>query len=187
MSDEFDYGFQKNIFMNEDQQIEMRLWNYIDGISDAEEKARIEVLLKTDVQWQQVYRQLLEMHQQMKDEMELEQPSMRFTKNVMDEISKAKVAPATKNYINNKFMAVLGFFFVLLIGGFVVYLFTQLNWRESNNSFELPLPNISKLNFSQYFNQQFVDIFVMLNAVLALILVDRILARKRNISKQRHG
>src|SRR6516165_5983641 len=139
--------------MNEEQQIEMRLWNYLDDFADAEEKARIEALLKRDVKWRRMYEQLLEMHQLMKDEIELEQPSMRFTKNVMDEILKVKVAPATKHYINNKLIAAIGLFFLVLIGGFVVYLFTQLNWNDTGNNIQFPLQDISKFDLSQYFNK----------------------------------
>ena len=163
----------------------MRLWNYIDNAVDAEEKMRIEALLENNLQWQEVYNQLLEMHQLVKNEIELEEPSMRFTKNVMEEISKAKVAPATNSYINKNIIGVITWFFIVLIGGFVLYMFTELNWSSTANNDQLP--DFSKFDISKYFSKEFVQIFLMINVVLALVLFDRILARKRNASKHKHG
>ena len=49
--------------MNEEQQIQMRLWNYIDGNIDAEEKSVIEYLLQSDKTWQDRYKELADLHQ----------------------------------------------------------------------------------------------------------------------------
>ena len=167
--------------MNEELQIEMRLWDYIDGNIDATEKMQIEELLRTDARWQAVYKQLLRMNQILHDDLELEEPSMRFTKNVMDEISKLKIAPATKNYINKKIINTIAAFFVLVIGGLLLYFLTQVNWSstgESSFSFD-----VGKLDVTKYLNKQAIQIIIMVNAVLALILIDKILSRKRSSSK----
>ena len=100
--------------MNENNiNMEERLWNYIDGLSAAEERSAIEQLLESNVEWHSKYRELLEVHKLLK-ETELEEPSMRFTRNVMEEISRLQIAPATRNYINKKIIYGLGAFFVAL-------------------------------------------------------------------------
>ncbi|HRO70936.1 MAG TPA: hypothetical protein PK951_11170, partial [Chitinophagaceae bacterium] len=66
---------------------EVRLWEYIDGLSSAEEKSVIEELIENNTQWRVKYKELLEV-QQLLQSSELEEPSMRFTRNVMEEISK---------------------------------------------------------------------------------------------------
>jgi len=78
---------------------EQRLWDYIDGISSPSEKTVIEQLLEANAEWRAKYHELLDVHQLMQSS-ELEQPSMRFTKNVMDEIARLQIAPATSSYIN---------------------------------------------------------------------------------------
>ena len=85
--------------MNTTPDIEQRLWEYIDGISTADEKSVIEQLLKTDAEWKAKYKTLMEIQSLLKSS-ELDAPSMRFTQNVMDEISKLHIAPAAKKYIN---------------------------------------------------------------------------------------
>ena len=85
--------------MNTQHSPEERLWDYIDGISSPQEKTVIEQLLESDTEWKAKYSELLEV-QGLLHSTELEAPSMRFTKNVMEEIAKLHIAPATKTYIN---------------------------------------------------------------------------------------
>ena len=73
--------------MNQQQNIEQQLWSYIDGLSSAEERSAIQKMIETNLEWKNKYHELIEMHQLL-NAVELEQPSMRFTKNVMEEIAK---------------------------------------------------------------------------------------------------
>jgi hypothetical protein len=176
-------NFFKRKIMNEEYKIEMRLWDYIDGLVTAEEKMQIEELLKNDLQWKQVCGQLLEMHQRIKEDVQLEEPSMRFTKNVMEEISKTKIAPATKKYINRKIITGIAAFFIILIGGLLIYGFAEINWTQTNNASSFDL---SKFDISKYLNQPVLNIFWMCNVVFALILLDRYLSGKRKRNQHKH-
>src|SRR5690349_8004057 len=82
-----------------DEGMEARLWAYIDGLS--EEASLIEKLVAENREWKEKYAELLDVHQLM-GATELEEPSLRFTKNVMEEIARYQIAPATKEYINKK-------------------------------------------------------------------------------------
>jgi hypothetical protein len=156
--------------------IEKQLWDYIDGLSSSEERTSIERLLQTNLEWKNKYQELLEVQQLIKSS-ELEQPSMRFTKNVMEEIAKLHIAPATKNYINNRIIWGIGAFFITLIVGFLIYGFAQMDWNFQDNS--KPLVDLSKVDLSRIFNNNFVNVFMMVNVVLGLVLLDRVLANKR--------
>src|SRR5580765_1072239 len=112
--------------MNTEINIEDRLWNYIDGLTEGEEKSSIELLLESNIQWQRKYKELLEINQLLRSS-ELEEPSLRFTKNVMEEIARYQIAPATKAYINNKIIWGIGIFFITLIIGFLIYGFGQVD------------------------------------------------------------
>ena len=162
--------------MNEQQNLEKQLWDYIDGLSSHEERASIEKLLQSNIEWKNKYHELLEV-QQLLQSSDLEQPSMRFTKNVMKEIVKFQIAPATKNYINNRIIWGIGAFFITLIVGFLVYGFAQMDWNFQDDS--KPLVDLSKFNYGRFFNNNFVNVFMMVNVVLGLVLLDRVLANKR--------
>ncbi|MEI9908477.1 MAG: hypothetical protein WDO71_01670 [Bacteroidota bacterium] len=156
--------------------IEERLWNYIDGTSSAEEKSVIEKLLQSDAEWKAQYGELLEVHQLMQSS-ELEAPSMRFTKNVMEEISKLHIAPATKTYINKNIIRGIAIFFITLIVAFLVYGFGQINWTAKGET-NLPV-DLSKVDYSKIFNNTYMNAFMMINVILGLFLLDRFLANKR--------
>src|SRR5688572_24627755 len=162
--------------MKQPENIEQQLWSYIDGFSSREEKTAIENLIASNLEWKHKYHELVEVHQLM-NASELEQPSMRFTKNVMEEIAKLHIAPATKNYINKKIIWGIAAFFITLITGFLIYGFAQIDWNDKSNS-TLPV-DLSQVDFSKIFNNSFVNGFMMVNVLLGLVLLDRVLANKR--------
>lgn len=155
---------------------EERLWEYIDGLSSQEEKTVIEQLLESNAAWKAKYKELLEV-QQLLQSSELEAPSMRFTKNVMEEIAKLHIAPATRNYINKKIVWGIGAFFITLIVGFIAYGFGQIDWSAQGDT-KLPV-DLSKVDYSKMFSNNFVNAFMMINVILGLFLLDRYLANKR--------
>ena len=169
--------------MNQQQNIEQQLWSYIDGFSSNEERTAIEKLIAANLEWKNKYQELLEVNQLMSSS-ELEQPSMRFTKNVMEQIAQYHIAPATKNYINKKIIWGLAGFFITLITVFVIYALAQveIDWNFKNNS--KPLVDFSQVNYSKIFNNNVVNGFMMANVLLGLFLLDRVLANKRKKFQQ---
>ena len=162
--------------MNTQHSPEERLWDYIDGISSPQEKTVIEQLLESDTEWKAKYSELLEV-QELLNSSELEAPSMRFTKNVMEEIAKLHIAPATKTYINKKIIWGIGIFFITLLVGFLVYGFGQIDWTVQSDT-KLPV-DFGKVDYSKIFSNTFVNVFMMINVILGLFLLDRFLASKR--------
>ena len=162
--------------MNTQHSTEERLWDYIDGNSSPQEKTVIEQLLENDAEWKAKYSELLEV-QELLHSSELEAPSMRFTKNVMEEIAKLHIAPATKTYINKKIIWGIGIFFITLLVGFLVYGFGQIDWTVQSDT-KLPV-DFGKVDYSKIFSNTFVNIFMMINVILGLFLLDRFLASKR--------
>lgn len=162
--------------MNEQQNIEKQLWDYIDGLSSNEERTSTEKMLQSNLDWKNKYHELIEVKQLLKSS-ELEQPSLRFTKNVMEEIAKLHIAPATKNYINKRIIWGIGSFFITLIVGFLIYGFAQIDWNFKDSS--KPIVDFSRVNYGKIFNNNLVNVFMMMNVVLGLVLLDRVLANKR--------
>jgi hypothetical protein len=163
--------------MNTQKNIEERLWSYIDGTSEVEEKSAIEQLLKENLEWQRKYKELLDINQLLHST-ELEEPSMRFTRNVMEEIAKYKIAPATKTYINKRIIYGIGAFFLTMIVGFLIYGFGQIDW-SANGNLNTGI-SLDKIDFSRFFNNTYVNVFMMINVVLGLMLLDRYLSKKRD-------
>ena len=156
--------------------MEEQLWNYIDGTGAVEERSVIEQLLQDNAEWKAKYHELLEVNKLLQSS-ELEAPSLRFTKNVMEEIARLHIAPATKTYINKRIIWGIGFFFITLIVGFLVYGFGQIDWTAKGDT-TLPV-DFGKVDYSKVFNNTYINVFMMINVVLGLFLLDRYLANKR--------
>lgn len=158
---------------------EERLWEFIDGLSTPLEKAEILLLIEKDPEWKLAYERMMDMNMLLQ-ETSLEEPSMRFTKNVMEEIALHKIAPATKSYVNKKIIYSIGGFFLLLIGSMLVYLFTQIDFSQAG-SMELPneMP-FMQFDWSAYANSTTLNIFLMVDAVLGLFLLDKYLQNKKD-------
>ena len=163
--------------MDNQNDIEVRLWEYIDGFSSNEEKTVIEKLVSENAEWKAKYHELLEVHQSL-NLVELEEPSMRFTKNVMEEIAKYQIAPATKTYINSKVIWSIGIFFLTMIVGFLVYAIAQIDWTIAGDSKSTLGVDLSRVDYSQMFNSTLMNGVMMLNVVLGLVLLDRYLSNK---------
>jgi hypothetical protein len=158
--------------------MEERLWDFIDGISSPEEKSVIEKLLVNDAAWKAKYGELMEVHGLVQSA-ELEAPSMRFTKNVMEEIARMQIAPATKSYINKKIIAGIWFAFISIIACFFIYGIMQIDWNGSGSSSITVGDKLDKVDFSKFFSNTVVNVFMMINVVLGLVLLDNYLNNKR--------
>jgi hypothetical protein len=170
-----------------DQEMEQLLWEYIDGYASQEQKSFITQRLAEDPLWQRKYAELTAMHEVLLKE-ELEMPSLRFTKNVMEEIARHQVAPATRNYINKNVIRGIAAFFLIMIGGLFIYFVGQVQWNGSSTNSLIPAYSLDagKLNWSRLLNNTYVNIFIGINVILGLILIDKYLQRKKNTGHGGH-
>jgi hypothetical protein len=157
-----------------DQEMEHRIWEYIDGHSSSSEKEAIAKHIADHPIWKSKYDELVSIHTMLQKE-ELEMPSLRFTKNVMEEISRYQVAPATKSYINKNVIRGISSFFLVMILGLVIYFIGQIHWNGNSTDKLVPAFNLDadKLNWSKILNNTYVNIYIGINTILCLILLDK--------------
>lgn len=168
------------------ESIEMRLWDYIDRRCSAEEKNFIEHLIASNLEWKTKYHELLEVHQLVGTHLELDEPSLRFTKNVMEEIGKHVIAPAAKKYINKKIIWGISIFFITMIVGLLVYSFGQVDWSTTGTNSSLPY-KMPEYDWSKFFNNTYTNVFLMVNIVLGLMLLDMYLGKKKKDWQANNG
>lgn len=168
--------------MHTQQNIEDRLWSFIDGTATTAEKSVIEKLIESDATWKMKYHELLEVNEMLRSS-ELDEPSLRFTKNVMEEIAKLHIAPAAKTYINKKIIWGIGFFFIAMLAGFLIYGFGQMVFEPSGQQSEIS-KTVSKVDFSKFFNNSWINGLILVNVMLGLFLLDNYLSNKRKNFKK---
>ncbi|MDF2382116.1 zf-HC2 domain-containing protein [Nostoc ellipsosporum NOK] len=167
--------------MDKKEEIELRLWDFVEGISSPDEKAAVQRHLDTDPEWQRLFVEIKDVQQLLTQEPE--QPSLRFSKNVMEEITRQQIAPAAQSYINKRIIWAIGIFLGTLITAALVYGFRQMNWKDDSlpvKEFK-PLTKLENINVdvSSIFTNNLVNGFLLLNIILGLFFLDRFLANKR--------
>ena len=171
--------------MEEETALDRRLWDYIDGNCPESERKTIAQLVSTNGQWQSRYDELMGMHNLLNQE--TLDTSLRFSKNVMDEITQYQVAPATKNYINKHVIQGITAFFLLMIAGLVVYFIGQLQWtgEATDNLLGKYKLDSSKLNWGKLLNNSYINIFIGINVILGLILADKYMEGKKKTGSEK--
>lgn len=151
------------------------IWDYIDGDISTEEKLIIADKIAHDPAYQLEYKELMEIHQLMA-ETTLEEPSMSFTRNVMEQV-KLEIAPvALKNKTDKRIIFSLAAIFVLSI--FTVTAYALANSSMTSPAFRFPDLNV-QLNAGLFTNSISLQIFLFADVLLGLLYLDKYLRRKR--------
>ncbi|HKG06201.1 MAG TPA: hypothetical protein VKB19_07085 [Pedobacter sp.] len=107
--------------------------------------------------------------------MELDEPSMSFNRNVMERV-KLEAAPASlKTRVDTRIIYSIAAFFILCIVGGLVYVM-------SNTTSGYSIPKMSfnlDLKLDKTISPHLLKGFLMVDAVIALIWLDRVLRRKQ--------
>ncbi len=165
--------------MNQHEEMELRIWSFLDGEGTEEERSVIERLIREQAEWKALYGELLEVHEGLQAT-ELDEPSMRFTRNVMEAIGQAQIAPAAKTYINKRVVWGIGIFFITMLIGFLVYGVAQINWSAAGSNSNPLGVDLGKVDYSPFFSSTLMNGFLMINIIAGLFLLDRWLGQKRD-------
>ena len=158
--------------------IEERLWDFIDGTSSEEERKTIEQLLQTNPSIKQLHEEFLAISNTLKFS-ELDEPSMRFTKNVMEQIALEPAPKALKTKVDGRIIKAIGGFFVVTLSALVLFSLSQVNWHEGISPFDFTIPTV---NWSNYFGSAFVHGAIVIFIICGLAVVDRY----RHLRKMAH-
>jgi hypothetical protein len=157
--------------------VEERLWSYIDGSCSNEERKTIGLLIIQDAEWKDKYEELLSFDQEL-SKMELDEPSMAFTYNVMEGIRNQYAQQPLKAGINKNIIRVISWFFVATIVLMLVLILSTVHVTPARITVHLPdslkLPDLRNL-----LNSGVMQGFLCLDLVLAMFLTDAYLRRKR--------
>ncbi|WP_428328021.1 anti-sigma factor family protein [Mucilaginibacter sp.] len=161
--------------------IEEKLWDYIDGNCSAAEQEAISGLIDSDEVYRDKYQELLLLNQEFAT-MELDEPPMAFTYNVMEAIRTEQAQVPLKAAINKRLMFAIGAFFVLTILALLIFTFSNVSLSATDVTASAP-KDLKMPDINHYISKPIVEGFVFFDIVLALYLLDGYL-RKKNLSKQ---
>jgi hypothetical protein len=110
--------------------IEEKLWNYIDGNCTPQEQLAIDNLIASDEAYRIKYEELLSFNQEI-TAMELEEPPMAFTYNVMETIRAENASKPLKATINKHIIFGIAAFFAITITTLLIYSLATIKWTAS--------------------------------------------------------
>lgn len=149
--------------------IEEEIWDYIDGTGSEAEQAAIELKIKTDAFYAETYASFLSVHKQLGN-IDLDEPSMAFTRNVMDKVA-LEVAPASlKTKTDKRIIYCISAFFIFSLGALLAY-------AVYNAKIELPKYDF-RFSSKALFSSNFITGFLFADLVLGLVYLDYLLRRK---------
>lgn len=158
--------------MQEISEIEEQLWSYIDNSCSEAERIRMDENIATSPMWQNTYHKLLSIHQQLQA-ITPEQPSMRFTKNTMEQLADLRIAPKINYTVNSNIIKGALAASAMLLAAFFAYIIIAADWTTpaATNDF-LDKINVSTVMYSTLFTI----------VILLLILIDTSLrsAKQKN-------
>jgi hypothetical protein len=162
--------------------IEEQLWNYIDGRCTASEKLEIEAKLSVNLPYHKIYQELLSVHNEL-NKLDFEEPSMSFSRNVMERVNRELKPVALKTKVDNRIIYGIGAFFLLALLCILGYALATSNitFNFSASRFVLPF------KADELINQTSLMAFLFIDVVLALIYLDSFLRKKRGQDFVRRG
>jgi hypothetical protein len=172
--------------MTEKLNIEAQIQRYLDGEGTTEELEHIEKMIATDPEWGNAYASFLDIHQMLSDNPVME-PSMRFTKNVMEEIEGLSIARPVRQYGNPWVFRLSGGILASFLLGIFIYLFTQIDFSQGSGvgmQDVLSKLDTGKWDWSRFSGGSANLVLYMLVTVMGFYLFDKIRKRNQSFSKE---
>lgn len=159
---------------------EEQLWNYIDGCCNAAENVEIEKKLATDEAFKQLYLELLTVNEQLGTHLEVDEPSMSFTRNVMEQVKQEMAPIQLKTKVDQRIIYAIGGFFSVTLLALLTYAFATAD-------FKMKMPSVNlDADVSALLNPTVLMVVLFINAALLLVYLDSLL-RKGTKKTQKNG
>lgn len=158
--------------------MEDRLWDYIDGFCSAEEKLTIEQLMQSNADWKKKFDELTALHQQL-NAMEIDEPSMGFKNRVMEQVMASPHPSALKTRVDKRIINGIGGFFAVTILGVLTYMLAGIDWNKSSG-YELPPLKVPSVSWTQFDMSSFTLFFLSAFVVVGLFVLDKFISLRRH-------
>lgn len=153
--------------------IEQQLWDYIDGNLDEFSKKTIEEKIESNAGIKTQYEELLKLNSAF-NAIDLDEPSMSFTRNVMESIALAPAPVAMKTKVDEKIIYAIGGFFIVSLLSLFGYVLYNSNLSMPKLGFNVTL----NFNLDQYITPTVLYSFLFFDLVIGLVFLDQFLRKK---------
>jgi anti-sigma factor RsiW len=153
--------------------IEEQIWEYIDGELNGKEREAVAKKIAEDNAYATVYVEMLELHKLMAA-VELDEPSMSFTRNIMDQVNLEMPPLALKTKVDKRIIYSLTAIFLAAIIAVSWFAIAYTNFPA------LSLPSFDfTMNLEQFVSPLTLQLFFFIDILLALLYLDRLYRSKK--------
>jgi len=156
--------------------IEGEIWDYIDGNGTAAKLQATADKIATDSAYAAIYHELHSVHQQIA-EIDLETPSMSFSRNVMEQLQSEPAPVRLRTKVDKRIIYSISAFFIASIVFLLADIFGQV--RGSASSFDLNLDlNLATQGLRQAISPMVLKVFLFVDVLLAFAYLDTLMKRR---------
>ena len=157
--------------------MEEEIWDYIDGNSSPEKALSVQAKIASDPAYGSLYEELLAINYQMNG-LQLEEPSMSFSRNVMEQV-KLEIAPVSlKTKVDTRIIYGIAAFFICFILSILGYILSNSTFNFTDIKFNMGF-QMEHIDFGKYVTPASIKIFLFVDLLLALAFIDSYLRRRR--------
>ncbi|MFD2285173.1 hypothetical protein GJU39_15185 [Pedobacter petrophilus] len=153
--------------------IEQQLWDYVDGNLDAAQAKIIQEKIDNNPEINLQYEALLNLNLAF-NELDLEEPSMSFARNVMESVKSEPAPVALKTKVNTNIIYGIGGFFVTSLLALFGYTLYHSNLKFAGFDAELNL----NIDWNKIVTPTAIYGFLFIDLVIGLVFLDYLLRKK---------
>ena len=165
------------------EEIEIQLWDYVDGTCNKQDHERITFLIASDIEWQALYHEILALNNTLSSNTTIEKLPDSFSNSVMTSIQSSTKEKRSTAWLDWGIKGV-AVFFVISILSTLLYTLAQVDWKLTDskpsaisfNKIQLPHfdTNIQLSNGTLY-------AISFMALIMVLILIDKLLVQHSKI------
>ncbi|MCX2573810.1 anti-sigma factor [Pedobacter sandarakinus] len=152
--------------------IEQQLWDYIDGNLTAKQAKTIEEKIAADRSVKLLYEQILQLDGFF-GKLEIDAPSMSFTRNIMESVAHAPAPVALKTRVNTRIIYGIGGFFIISLLALFGYALFHIDF----NSVNFYIKSNTDFNLNKYITPTILYSFLFADLVIGLVFLDYLLRK----------
>ncbi|MXV14857.1 anti-sigma factor family protein [Hufsiella ginkgonis] len=159
---------------------EQQVWDYLDGTLPPGEQEMMRRLIAEDPEYAALFKEFSALNDTLNG-MEADEPSMSFTRHVMEQVSLAPAPGTVRSLVDKRIIYGIAAFFMLTMAGGLAYVLLNVNWSQGTPA-SPGTGTLSSVKLSLPQNPVYLQGFALLEVIMGLYFIDTLL-RKRAVKQ----
>lgn len=159
--------------------LETQLWDYIDGVLAPQDAENLYQRILMEPKTGKLYQELMALSLQLQG-IKADEPSMSFSRNVMDKIGTELPPIALTTHIDKRIIFSVAALFIISLTIVFIYTLANTSFQTTMN-----IPSLEIIKFGNLSSGLALKAFLFIDVLLALFCIDAVLRQNLNATKKR--